>query len=356
MVISVATKIANGVDYLSTVPCEIRLQIFEHLLIINENIYCGASSFGTLHANELSIGSSSDGSSHAQVSITWGILLTCHLYYSEAMPVMYRNNKFVLCSGKYGSVGMFERFPIKTHYMDHLTRLGVFFCADDPQAQSSIRVARFLKALARHARNLKDLEILIDSVEPWNMLFYNHPATEAIEDLVRARTVKQLLIRFHNSTVVYEPWADCLVQLFNNSNQPAGFSLSFALSCQCTFRYRNLRCERIQGQHVNYPNGFRIGAICYNVVPSAVQADQQLMMDVQYDLLEHGLFPSGESEYELWEAGKGLAYTRFDELNGLRQTSITDYFELEPARRRYPRLDSLNGLRQTLITDYFEWV
>lgn len=220
----------NDQDLLRRFPTEVRLMIFEELLIVWPKIvFRGALEFGPLDEKEFD----------EEVELSWEILLTCRKYYHEAVPIMYGKNKFVFCTGIGGEPGMFWRFPIHRRYMRYLNDLGIYFRADNPKAESSKRVGHFLKALTRHAVNLEYLTVLASSdrlyeaVCPWDILFGEHPVSKELVHLIEAKTVRHLKIRLHDGACFFPNYASFLGQTFLNNGPIAGRSITFTQSCTC---------------------------------------------------------------------------------------------------------------------------
>lgn len=216
-------------DYLRRFPTEVRLMIFEELVIVSGTVFRGASTFGPLDEKEF----------HEEVSIPWQILATCRKYFEETVPILYGRNKFVFCTGEAGEPGMFWRFPISRRYMGYLNDVGVFVRADDPKKESAKRVGHFLKALIRHAPNLEHLTLLISSDRfyealcPFDILFADHPISRELLHLIEAETVKHLKIRLHDGACFSPHYAGFLAQTFMEKLSTSGRSITFTTSCTC---------------------------------------------------------------------------------------------------------------------------
>ncbi|KAJ4370768.1 hypothetical protein N0V83_005290 [Neocucurbitaria cava] len=221
-------------DLLSYFPTEIRLMIFEELLIVWPKIvFRGARDFGPLAEQEF----------EEEITIPWQILATCKQYYWEAMPIMYSMNRFVFCTGQGGDPGKFWRFPIQIRYMPYITDLGIYLRADVPTKEAAKRIAHFIKALARHAVNLDHLVVMISSDSlydhtcPWDIIFCDHPVATELVSLIEAATVQHLKIRLHDNACLFPSFAQFLHHTFYKDGVPADRTLAFSRSSESTMEH-----------------------------------------------------------------------------------------------------------------------
>ncbi|CAO2648733.1 Nn.00g096820.m01.CDS01 [Neocucurbitaria sp. VM-36] len=281
-------------DVLSYFPTEIRLMIFEELLVVWPKIvFRGAHDFGPLAEQEF----------EEEISIPWQILATCHKYYEEAVPIMYSKNRFVFCTGKGGEPGMFWRFPIHTRYMLYLTDLGIYLRADTPTKQAAKRVAHFVKALSRLAIHLEYLVVMISSDAlyeqscPWDIMFFDHPVAKALVQLVEAKTVKHLKLRLHDNACVFPGFAQFLNQAFYKEGVPTDRSIVFSRSCTCPPLCPNhptAYCLHCGWPVISKP----FKPVDVLVDPVEVESDMERMMDMQHELFELGILPPKDYEDE----------------------------------------------------------
>lgn len=278
---------AEKPDQLRKFPAEIRLMIFEELLTVWPHvIYRGAHDFGPLDSREF----------EEEISVPWQILATCRKYYEEGMPILYAKNRFVFCTGKGGSPGMFWRFPIHTRCMSYLTDLGIYLRCDTPTKEAARRVAHFMTAIIRLSKNLESLVLLISSdcmyekVCPWDIMFCDHPVAKALVQLIEAKTVKHLKIRLHDNANLFPGFAKFLNQCFYKDGAPTNRSLIFSRSCTCP-RLRPTQAPYVC-VHCSWPIlqlDFR--PIESYVHPFGVESDMERMMEMQDELFERGILP-----------------------------------------------------------------
>lgn len=220
---------AHTPDYLRRFPTEVRLIIFEELLIASKTVFRGAAAFGPLDKEEF------DG----EVPLHGQILATCRKYFEEAAPILYGKNAFVFCTGEAGQPGMFRRFPIRPRYMRYVSDLGIYFRADDPRKESSRRIAHFVKAVVRHATKLEYLTVLVSSDRfyealcPFDILFADHPISKELLHIIESKTVKHLKIRLHDGACFFPHYAGFLAQTFMQEGNTEGRSITFTRSCTC---------------------------------------------------------------------------------------------------------------------------
>ncbi|KAF2265667.1 hypothetical protein CC78DRAFT_183534 [Lojkania enalia] len=230
-------------DTLLRYPTEIRLMIFEELLVVWPNtVFRGSIEFGPLDKKECS----------DELDIPWQILQTCSKYHEEAAPIMYGKNKFIFCTGEAGEPGQFWRFPISRRYMPYVTDLGVYFRADDPNEVAAKRVAHFINAATRNARNLEYFVVLASSDRfydaecPWDIPFFDHPVCKALIRVVESRAVKHLKVRVHDGACFFPGFARFLLQTFQSRGSTEGRSITFSRSCTCPpvlHQYSNGSCS-----------------------------------------------------------------------------------------------------------------
>ncbi|KAF2280815.1 uncharacterized protein EI97DRAFT_8902 [Westerdykella ornata] len=226
-----STEAGGPSDVLGQLPTEIRLMIFEELLVVRPKpVFRGAREFGPLDKREFS----------EEVPIPWQVLLTCRQYFNEAMPILYGKNNFVFCTGASGKPGKFWRFPISRRSMPFLTNIGIYFRADGPRSEASRRVGHFLRALCRHALKLEHLTVMgySDRFDEgncrWDILSPAHPISEALINLVELKPMKHLTIRLHNANALFGPDLACfLAERFYQTDGWNTRTLAFTRSCTC---------------------------------------------------------------------------------------------------------------------------
>ena len=299
---------------------------------------------------------------------------------------MYGMNRFNFCTGKSADSECFWRFPISRRYIPLVTDLGIYFRATNPSAESSKRVAHFIKAVARLAKKLDQLVVVASSDRfyeakcPWDILFCDHPVSRALVSLIERKTVKHFRVRVHNGACFFPGFGRFLEQLFNNFGPTVGQSLTYTQSCTCP-----------QGcPHHPATNCFVYGwsidkkdkkPIEHVVDPVCIESCLDRMMDLHVELCEIGLFPPRDDineeveEYDL----RGGPYLKNRHVKD-------DYGEKQPAfdsglcynksgcvclncsnfcnilsgqTRRYRgtlRAPQVWNFRQTMITDYFNFI
>lgn len=218
-------------DRLSKLPTELRLMIFEEVLVKPGSIFRGADEFGKFREKEYLEGS--------EVIIPAGILQTCRKYHDEAAQIMYGKNFFIFCTGYEGSSGYFDRFPISRTYMPWVREIGVFFRVTDPQAEASSKVAHFIRSISRRAVDLHQLVVCAASDRyyehkcPFDVLWPSHPVVQALLETISRKTVQNLKIRVHDDAA-FSPGLACVLQDMFVRNGPAkGQTLTFTRSCTC---------------------------------------------------------------------------------------------------------------------------
>ncbi|KAF1845568.1 uncharacterized protein K460DRAFT_405822 [Cucurbitaria berberidis CBS 394.84] len=348
-------------DLLSEFPTEIRLMIFEELLVVWPKIvFRGAHEFGPLDEREF----------EGAIPIPWQILATCRRYYEEAMPIMYSKNRFVFCTGKGGEPGMFWRFPIHTRYMPYLTDLGIYLRADTPTKEAARRVAHFIKAITRLAVHLQYLVVLISSdclyekLCPWDIIFCDHPVAKSLVQLVEAKAVKHVKIRLHDNACLFPGFAQFLHQTFYKDGVPADRSIVFSRSCTCPPPCPNhpatycLHC----GWPVFSPPYKPIDVL---VGPAGVESDMERMMDMQHELFELGVLPPKDDDEEPEEGNEEANVGPYgggppieDDYEENRKAFDSGMLLPGQVRRYYGEVTapSVWFFQQTKVTDYFEVV
>ncbi|KAF2176666.1 hypothetical protein K469DRAFT_755519 [Zopfia rhizophila CBS 207.26] len=290
---SVPNSTPGRKDGLRRFPTEVRLLIFEELLIVwPKTVFRGAREFGPLDKKEF------DG----KISISCQILQTCRKYHDEAAPIMYGKNKLVFCTGEYGNPGQFMRFPINVRYMPYATDLGIYFRATDPKEESSKRVAHFIKAIARRGTSLQNLVVLTSSdryheaVCPWDIPFCDHPVSKALVNLVESKTVRHLKLRVHNGACFFPGFASFLKQIFEQNRPTTGRSITFTRSCTCPngcpLHPANdcFMCGWPKQEKHNKP----IEEVVPN--PILIESCMERMMDMQSELYELGILPPRDND------------------------------------------------------------
>ncbi|KAF2876814.1 hypothetical protein BDV95DRAFT_483284 [Massariosphaeria phaeospora] len=349
-------------DLLRYFPTEIRLMIFEELLVVNpKTVFRGAHEFGPLDDKEFS----------EEIPIPWQILLTCRKYHEECVPIMYGKNRFVFCTGAGGEPGQFWRFPIHSRYMHYLTDLGIYLRADDPNKEAARRVGLFLKAIARLATNLKHLTVMVssdrfyDAVCPWDILFGDHPVAEALVFVTEAQNIKHLKIRLHDGACLFPVFASFLSQNFYGVESATNRSITFTRSCTCP-----PACPHIPATTCfmcGFPKDEKhkkpIEVVMSN--PSYVEAGETRMMNLQADLFELGLLPPTDDDDDVEEveadANGGLHMTGFFEEDDYEENRLafSSGFLLPGQSRHYRgevRAPKEWSFKQLRITDYFSVV
>ncbi|KAF1996067.1 hypothetical protein P154DRAFT_444089 [Amniculicola lignicola CBS 123094] len=349
----------NGQDLLRLFPTEIRLMIFEELLVLQpETIFRGAYEFNQLSENEF----------EDEIPVPWEILQTCRQYHDEAAPILYGKNKFVFCTGAGGDPGMFWRYPISRRYMRYVTDLGIYLQSDEPQKQAAQRISHFVRALARHTTRLKHLVVLIssdrfyDSTCPWDILFCCNPVAKALDFLVGSEKVQYLKVRVHDGAMLFPNYAMALNQKFEQGST-ADRSITFSQSCSCPPK---TRCHHDPIEHCCLC-GWSIENIGQKpietiVPPEYIESCEQRMMDLQHDLFHKGLLPPRDDDDSEDEED--------DENGGIYRTghaATDDYEEKLPAfhsvillpgqERKYRspvKAPKVWFFRQTLLTEFFK--
>ncbi|KAF2474762.1 uncharacterized protein BDR25DRAFT_214540 [Lindgomyces ingoldianus] len=305
---SATDQASEGTDQLRRFPTEVRLMIFEELLIVwPKTVFRGAYEFGPLDKREFD----------EEIDVPWQILQTCRKYHDEAAPIMYGKNRFVFCTGKHGEPGEFWRFPVNIHYLQYVTDLGIYFRADSPDEQGSQRVAHFLKAISRRATNLKYLVVLVSSDRfyeakcPWDILFFHHPVCEALIELIERRTAQHLKIRLHNGALLFPSLAHFLDQTFRKNGPSADRSLTFTSSCTCPKGCPHhptdvcFLCDWPKQQKESKPIEKVVSHLC------SVESCEGRMMEMQDDLFEHGILPLEEDSEGDSEGDDGVEFGLF---------------------------------------------
>lgn len=123
--------------------------------------------------------------------------------------------------------------------MTWVTEIGVYFRVTDPRAESSIRVAHFIAAIARRATDLRQLVLCAASDRyyehqcPFDILVPFHPVVQAVLSTIARKTVKNLKIRVHDDAA-FSPGLACHIQKAFERSEPAkGQTLMFTKSCTC---------------------------------------------------------------------------------------------------------------------------
>ncbi|KAF2786895.1 hypothetical protein K505DRAFT_216654, partial [Melanomma pulvis-pyrius CBS 109.77] len=286
-------------DVLNILPIEIRLMIFEDLLVVYKTVFRGAEDFGQLDKNEF----------QEEVPIPWQILSTCRQYHDEAAPIMYGMNRLVFCTGPSGEPGYFYHFPISTRYLQFVTDMGIYFQADDPAKQAAKRVANFIKALIKYATKLENLVVLASSDRwyklaecHWDILWCDHPVSKQLVCLIKSKIVTNLKLRFHDGAVLYQMFGRHLEQLFRTTGSTQGRSIVFTWSCACPIN------------SYPYPIGNPSHGFCVNcswprqhheqkpievvVYPMDIETDQERLMALQAVLFSFGLLPQKNDNEE----------------------------------------------------------
>jgi hypothetical protein len=123
--------------------------------------------------------------------------------------------------------------------------MSVYFRADSPYSEASIRVGHFLKALRRNASHMKRLTVVAASDRyyeakcPWDILFAHHPVSQELEQYVVKKPVKHLKIRLHDDALFFPGYACWLRETFYGSSFEVGGepsreqTLTFVKSCTC---------------------------------------------------------------------------------------------------------------------------
>ncbi|OCK84145.1 hypothetical protein K432DRAFT_269301, partial [Lepidopterella palustris CBS 459.81] len=219
-------------DKLGKLPTEIRLMIFEELFINPSSpVFRGGAEFGKLRKEEYKEGS--------RIIIPAAILRTCRKYHDEAAPIMHSRTFVIFCTGHQGTPGWFDRFPISRTYMPWVTEIGVYFRVTQPDAETSIRVAHFIKSLTRRATNLRQLVICAASdryyerICPFDVLWPCHPVIQALMSLISSKSVKHLKIRVHDDAAFSPGLASFLQRSFDRSEPTNDRSLTWTRSCSC---------------------------------------------------------------------------------------------------------------------------
>ncbi|KAL6709660.1 hypothetical protein ACN47E_001088 [Coniothyrium glycines] len=282
-------------DYLRRFPTEIRLMIFTELLVVwPHQVFRGAFAFGPLDDKEL----------QDEIQIPWQILATCRKYYAEAMPILYSQNRLVFCTGMGGDPGKFWRFPIKKHYMPHLTDLSIFFRADAPNKPAAQRIGHFIDSLARRAVNLAFLTVTLSSDLrheqkcPWDIVFCDHPVAKALTRLVEAQTVQHLKLRVHDGAKVFPSFAQFLQHAFlKGGGAAAGRSITFTTSCTCAHLVPSGPSGAPACLYCACPWSLvHVKPVEIVVPPVLIEADQEHMMDMQHALFELGVLPLDDDD------------------------------------------------------------
>lgn len=92
-----AVLITPKQDKLGELPTEIRLMIFEELLVLWPSpVFRGAREFGKLRKEEYK--------KRSEKIIPAAILQTCRRYHDEAARIIYGKNFFIFCTGYRGSM------------------------------------------------------------------------------------------------------------------------------------------------------------------------------------------------------------------------------------------------------------
>ena len=232
----VAKAIANKEDLLQIFAAEIRLMIFEELLIISpETIFVGAKDFTPLD----------EYNDECKPAVPWQILATCSTYHDEAAPILYGKNKLAFCTGRRGGPGAFTSFPVSIRYMEYVTDLGIYFQVDNPKKVAAERVATFLNTVVSKAKKLEKLELLASSDRwhgmycPWDIMFCDHPVAKAMVKVIESKKVTHLKIRCHDGARLYQVFGRFLEQHFVQSGSTDGRSITFAQSVSAS-RHREM--------------------------------------------------------------------------------------------------------------------
>jgi hypothetical protein len=282
--LTVKDAITKGMNLLDFLPTEVRLLIFEELLVVYPKaVFRGAKRFGPLDKTEFS----------EEISIPWQILQTCSKYHDEAAPILYGKNRLIFCTGSCGYPGWFLTYPISIRYLEFVTNIGIYFRADDPRKPAAKKVANFIEAIIQHAQNLDKLVVLTSSDRfyeamcPWDILWCDHPVSKQLVQLIESKKVRHLKLRFHDGAGVYQEFGRFLGQHFVVTGGAEGRSITFTRSCSCP-------------PTPDWPAP--ICSVCYwpteskdekpievAVHPLLIEATQERLMDLQDDLLNLGL-------------------------------------------------------------------
>ncbi|KAH8731512.1 hypothetical protein GQ44DRAFT_604357 [Phaeosphaeriaceae sp. PMI808] len=347
-------------DYLRRFPKELRLMIFEELLTaFPRKVFKGARDFSALEYTEF------NGN---EIEVPWQILATCRLYYDEAMPVLYKNNDIVFCTGKNDDPGYFHRFPVSKRCMPHLTQLSIYMYSSNPVSDSAQRIAHFIKAVARTAIKLESVTVLISSdypyqrrVNSWDIMFTDHPVSQALVLLVEASHIPFIKIRLHDGVALYPEFAKFLNQQFYLTH-PNG-KIAFTRSCSCP-----LLCLNHTSNHCIYctwPFGdVRRKPIDIEVGPAYVEADEEWTMLTQEHLFEMDLIPYDIHKAEPDENGDTAPYhggipfeDEYDEHRLAFHSAFTSLWPEQIYRfKGGPQSPKVWTFRQTHITEYYQGV
>jgi hypothetical protein len=220
-------------DLIAKLPAELRLMIFEDLLIAEKTVYRGAADFGNLHADEY------HAADNPEAKLYWKVLLTSCNYYNEAVAMLYGKNRIVLCTGLDGSPGMFDPSPMAVRDMPLLKHLSIYYQAGNSKSEAAIKVASFLDSVRQHATNLEHLTIMISSdrhtggTGHFDILYPFHPVAEELLKIVTAKPAKHLKIRLHNDAALYPNFGVLLRDTFEQGLVAGQHTLTFTMSCTC---------------------------------------------------------------------------------------------------------------------------
>lgn len=339
----------NRLDVLAT---ELRLMIWVELLVVwPKKVFRGSRAFGVLDKEEC------DG----DIQMPWQIIATCQKYYFEAVPIMYSLNRFAFCTGKAGSPGEFWRFPIKPRYMPLIQDLSIYLRADTPTKEAARRVGHFLRAINRHAINIKQLTVVISSDRhydarcPWDIVFGDHPVFKALELIVETPTIQHLRIRFHDGALLFPQLALYLNQQFERANH-YGRSLTFSQSCTCAVLSANpseTECDVCGCPRADLATK----PVELIVPPDWVESGMERMMDMQWDLFVLGILPPVDDDDDELEVDPNHVPFE-DESEEIRK----GFHAAQPEWGRVQRYRGLRWaprvwrFRQSLITEYFRFV
>jgi hypothetical protein len=283
--LTVKDAIKKGMNLLNFLPTEVRLMVFEELLVVYPKaVFRGAKHFGPLDKNEFNEG----------VSIPWQILQTCRKFHDEAAPILYGKNKLIFCTGSCGYSGWFLTIPVSIRYLELVTDIGIYFRADDPRKPAAKKVAKFIEAITQRTQKLDKLVVLVSSDRfyeamcPWDILWCDHPVSKQLVHLIESEKVNHLKLRFHDGAGVYQEFGRFLAQHFwETVGATEGRSLTFTRSCSCPSNPDQpapvcFNC----GWPTEYKDQKPIEEACH---PMLIEANQERLMDLQDDLLTLGL-------------------------------------------------------------------
>jgi hypothetical protein len=283
--LTVKDTIEKGMNLLDFLPTEVRLMVFEDLLVVYPKVvFRGAKRFGPLDKKEFD----------EEVPIPWQILQTCRKFHDEAAPILYGKNKLIFCTGSCGYPGWFLAIPISIHYLELVTDVGIYFRADDPRKPAAKKVAKFIEAITQRTQKLDKLVVLVSSDRfyeamcPWDILWCDHPVSKQLVRLIESKKVNHLKLRFHDGAGVYQEFGRFLAQHFwETVGATEGRSLTFTKSCSCP---PNPDWSAPVCFNCSWPAEYKdqkpIEEACH---PLLIEANQERLMDLQEELLTFGL-------------------------------------------------------------------